>query len=111
MLDNFFEKSEKTFILLYIVNTLYYNKIMVIEWNNEKNELLKKTRNVSFEQVKAEIEAHRNTDPVENPAHKNQYITVVKIDDYPCVVPFVIMENGGWFLKTIYQSRKYKGKI
>ena len=32
---------------------------MVIEWNNEKNELLKKTRNVSFEQVKAEIEAHK----------------------------------------------------
>ena len=107
----FLKKVKKTFILLYIVNTLYYNKIMVIEWNNEKNELLKKTRNVSFEQVKAEIEAHRNTDPVGNPAHKNQYITVVKIDDYPCVVPFVIMENGGWFLKTIYQSRKYKGKI
>lgn len=84
---------------------------MVIEWNEEKNELLKATRNVSFEQVKAEIEAKRNTEPMINPAHPNQYITVVKINDYPCVVPFVKMENGGWFLKTIYQSRKLKGKV
>jgi uncharacterized DUF497 family protein len=84
---------------------------MVIEWNEEKNELLKRTRNVSFEQVKAEIDAHRNTNPVVNPVHPNQYITVVKINDYPCVVPFVEMENRGWFLKTIYQSRKYKGEI
>lgn len=84
---------------------------MVIEWNEEKNELLKATRNVSFEQVKAEIEAKRNTEPMINPTHPNQYITVVKINDYPCVVPFVEMENGGWFLKTIYQSRKLKGKV
>lgn len=84
---------------------------MLIEWNEDKNEHLKQTRNVSFEQVKAEIEAHRNTEPAVNPAHPNQFFTVVKINDYPCVVPFVIGENGGWFLKTIYQSRKYKGKV
>lgn len=84
---------------------------MKIEWNEEKNELLKQTRNVSFEQVVEEITAGRNTEPVVNPVHENQFITVVKINGYPCVVPFVIMENGGWFLKTIYQSRKYKGKV
>lgn len=84
---------------------------MKIEWNAEKNELLKQTRNVSFEQVVEEINAGRNTEPAVNPAHPNQFITVVKINGYPCVVPFVVMENGGWFLKTIYQSRKYKGKV
>ena len=98
-------------LTLDIVATIYYYIIMVIEWNEEKNELLKATRNVSFEQVKAEIEAKRNTEPMINPTHPNQYITVVKINDYPCVVPFVKMENGGWFLKTIYQSRKLKGKV
>ncbi len=98
-------------IILDIVTTIYYYITMVIEWNEEKNELLKATRNVSFEQVKAEIEAKRNTEPMINPTHPNQYITVVKINDYPCVVPFVEMENGGWFLKTIYQSRKLKGKV
>lgn len=84
---------------------------MNIEWNAEKNDLLKKTRNVSFEQVKAEIEAGRNTPPAVNPARPEQFITIVKINDYPCVVPFVRTESGGWFLKTIYQSRKYKGKV
>ena len=98
-------------LTLDIVATIYYYIIMVIEWNEEKNELLKATRNVSFEQVKAEIEAKRNTEPMINPTHPNQYITVVKINDYPCVVPFVKMENGGWFLKTIYQSRKLKDKV
>ena len=84
---------------------------MLIEWNNAKNELLKQTRNVSFEQVKAEIEKESFVGPISNPSHGNQKIIVVKINDYPCVVPFVVMENSGWFLKTIYQSRKYKGKI
>lgn len=54
-------------------------------------------RNVSFEQVKAKIEAKRNTEPMINPTHPNQYITVVKINDYPFAVPFVVMENGGCF--------------
>lgn len=84
---------------------------MKIEWNDEKNELLKTTRNLSFEQVKAEIEAHRNTEPVMNPAHESQFITVVEIDGYPVAVPFVITENGDWFLKTAYRCRKYKGRI
>lgn len=84
---------------------------MVIKWNKEKNELLKATRNISFEQVVEEINAHRNTKPEVNPARPNQFITVVKINDYPCVVPFVIEENGDWFLKTVYQSRKMKGRL
>lgn len=84
---------------------------MEIHWNEEKNAWLKSARNVSFEQVVEEIAAGRNTAPMVNPSHPNQYITVVKIDDYPCVVPFVKEENGDWFLKTIYQSRKMKGKV
>lgn len=96
---------------VYVVHTLCYNPAVVIEWNNEKNELLKATMNVSFEQAKEEIEKHRNTSPMINHSHPNQYITVVNINGYPCVVPFVMMENGGWFLKTIYQSRKHKGEV
>lgn len=84
---------------------------MVIKWNKEKNELLKATRNISFEQVVEEINAHRNTKPEINPVHQNQFITVVKINNYPCVVPFVIEENGDWFLKTVYPCRKMKGRL
>lgn len=86
---------------------MYYIN-MKLRWNPEKNELLKATRNVSFEQVAMEIDSKRNSEPVVNPVHQNQFITVVKINDYPCVVPFVVEEDGGWFLKTIYQSRKEK---
>ena len=81
---------------------------MVIEWSDEKNELLKKTRNVSFEQVVDAIENGDFIGPNDNPARQGQKIIIVTIDGYPCVVPLVEMENGGWFLKTIYQSRKYK---
>ena len=81
---------------------------MKIERGNEKNEWLKENRKISFEQVKAEIEAGRNTEPKVNPAHPHQFCTVVKLDGYPVFVPFVAMEDGGWFLKTAYKSRKYK---
>lgn len=84
---------------------------MIIKWNKEKDELLKATRNISFEQVVEEINAHRNTKPETNSVHQNQFITVVKINNYPCVVPFVIEENGDWFLKTVYPCRKMKGRL
>lgn len=94
-----------------IVITLCYYLSMIIEWNDDKNEMLKRTRNVSFEQVKAEIEAGRFIGPEENPSRENQMRIIVKINDYPCIVPFVEMENGGWFLKTVYQCRKMKGVL
>ena len=84
---------------------------MKIRWSEEKNDLLKETRNVSFEQVVEEIEAERFTKPQTNPSRPHQFITIVKIDGYPCVVPFVKEADGGWFLKTVYQSRKMKGRI
>ena len=34
---------------VYVVHTLCYNPAVVIEWNNEKNELLKATRDIDFE--------------------------------------------------------------
>ena len=82
-----------------------------IKWNEDKNELLKRTRNVSFEMVQIEIDEGRYTEPEINKIHPHQYITIVIINDYPHVVPFVKEEDNTWFLKTIYPSRKYKGKI
>lgn len=84
---------------------------MKLEWNAEKNELIKKTRNVSFEQVAEEIKNRRFVGPEENPAREGQKRIIVNICGYPYVVPFVVMENGGWFLKTIYPNRKMKGRI
>ena len=83
-----------------------------LKWNENKNELLKRTRNVSFEMVQVEVEYGRYTEPIVNPAHpENQFIIVVSLIGYPHVVPFVKEDNNTWFLKTIIPNRKFKGKI
>jgi len=81
-------------------------------WNSEKNEILKKERKISFENVVAAIEAEYLIDIIKNPnqeKYPNQKIFIVKILDYIYMVPFV--ENDTEiFLKTIIPSRKYKKK-
>ncbi len=101
----------KKYSYLTNVNTLYYRISMEIEWNCEKNRLLKETRNVSFEEVLAEIKAGRFAGPEKNPAREGQKRIIVSLHGYPFAVPFVETENGGWFLKTIYPCRKLKGRI
>ena len=79
-----------------------------LEWSLEKNEVLKKERGLSFEDVEAAIE---NGDfigdfPHPNQArYPNQRVLIVEIDDYACIVPY-IREGNVRFLKTIYRSRR-----
>lgn len=84
---------------------------MEIKWNEEKNTWLKRERGVSFEDVVDAIIRQDYIGPEENPSRENQWIIIVRINDYPCVVPFVKDENGDWFLKTIFQSRKMKKRF
>jgi hypothetical protein len=85
---------------------------MVFDWNEEKNKLLKKERNIGFEKIVLAIEQNSILDVLENPnkeIYKNQVLIIVEIDDYAYVVPAVC--NGDyWFLKTIFPSRKYTDK-
>jgi len=81
---------------------------MDISWNDEKDELLRVSRNVSFQQVKDEIDAGNFRGPEINPARQGQQIIIVGLNDYPHIVPLVIDESGNWFLKTIIPSRKAK---
>ena len=77
-------------------------------WNNEKNQLLKVERNISFEEVVFHIEKQQVLDIVQHPnqeKYKGQKIFVVQIDDYVYLVPF-IEEDREIFLKTIIPSRK-----
>jgi len=77
-------------------------------WNNDKNEELKKKRNISFEDVLYYIEhtkllailKHKNQE-----RYSRQKIYVIEINDYVYLVPFVESENE-IFLKTIIPSRK-----
>jgi uncharacterized DUF497 family protein len=81
---------------------------MHYEWSEEKNEILKKERGVSFEMV---LEALADECLLADMPHPNrekyphQSILVVRIEGYCYVVPYV--EAGEKiFLKTIIPSRK-----
>ncbi len=80
---------------------------MLFRWSDEKNEKLKQERNVSFEDIMIAYESGRVLDVLENPSGNfpGQKILVVEIEKYAYVVPFV-EEEDGWFLKTVYPSRK-----
>ncbi len=80
----------------------------VFSWNEEKNELLKEERQISFEDVVFYIEQGFLLDVLEHPnqeKYKGQKIFVVEIEDYAYLVPFLEDERE-IFLKTIIPSRK-----
>jgi hypothetical protein len=78
------------------------------DWNDEKNELLKKLRGVSFEQVVLAIISGDLIDRVKHPnpeKYPNQRVFLVKIEDYIYSVPFV-EDDEKMFLKTIIPNGK-----
>ena len=77
-------------------------------WNNEKNQLLKAERNISFEEVVFHIEKKQVLDIVEHPnqeKYKGQKMFIININNYAYLVPFIESEEE-IFLKTIIPSRK-----
>ncbi len=77
-------------------------------WNPEKNNLLKKERGISFEDVVFHIGAGDVVDIFEHPnqeRYPGQRIMVVIVEDYAYLVPFVESKEEV-FLKTIIPSRK-----
>jgi len=77
-------------------------------WNQEKNELLKSERQISFEDVVFHIGQGFLLDALEHPnreKYKGQRVFVVQIEEYAYLVPFVEDEHE-IFLKTIIPSRK-----
>ena len=84
----------------------------IFRWDNEKNELLKTTRGVCFEQVVLLMEKGEILDTIENPnqeKYPGQKIAVLMIDTYVYLVPYV-ENNEEIFLKTILPSRKATNK-
>jgi uncharacterized DUF497 family protein len=79
-----------------------------IIWNQEKNQVLKQQRNISFELVTNLIETKQVLDIIKHPnedKYPNQRIFVVEFNNYVYLVPFVEDETQ-IFLKTIIPSRK-----
>lgn len=81
-----------------------------LRWSYEKNRILKKTRNVSFEEVAHHIETDDVLDVRKHPnqeRYPHQRVFVIDLGDYVYLVPFV-EDDEGIFLKTIIPSRKAK---
>ena len=91
-----------------------YDKNMRFTWENDKNELLKQNRNISFEQIVLSIENKQVVDVIEHPNQKKyegQVFILVERNDYVYVVPSFISDSGDeCHLMTIYPSRKYTDK-
>ena len=77
-----------------------------LNWDKKKNEILKKERGLSFEEIAYFIESEQIIAIEENPGRPNQKIYILEIEDYTIIVPFTENENE-IFLKTAFPSRKY----
>jgi uncharacterized DUF497 family protein len=77
-------------------------------WNADKNHLLIQERGISFDRIVFEISLGNEVAVLMHPnqdKYPGQLISVVQVDDYVYLVPFVETETE-IFLKTIIPSRK-----
>jgi len=84
---------------------------MKFEWNEQKNEELKKHRNVSFDEIVEALDAKIILDVQQHPnkqKYPKQFLMYVKFKSYVYVIPFVYKNKTTIFLKTIFKSRKAK---
>ncbi len=81
---------------------------MKYEWNPEKNEWLKKERNISFEQIIFHLSQGNVWKIADHPDQTNypgQKLYFIIVEEYIYIVPHII-EKEYTFLKTIIPSRK-----
>jgi uncharacterized DUF497 family protein len=77
-------------------------------WNPDKNKLLQQERGISFEEIVFHIQSGDEIEIFDHPnqeRYPKQKISVVVVEGYVYLVPFVETEEG-IFLKTIIPSRK-----
>jgi len=78
------------------------------DWSPEKNEWLKKERNISFEEIALLLSNGRVWKHAEHPnaqKYPNQYVFFVEINEYIYFVPYV-MDGDTIFLKTAFPHRQ-----
>jgi uncharacterized DUF497 family protein len=81
---------------------------MKYEWNSDKNEELKKERNLSFEKIIYHLsrgDVWKTADHPDQAKYPGQKLYFIIIDAYIYIVPHVISKEH-IFLKTIIPSRK-----
>ena len=81
---------------------------MKFEWDPEKNERLKRERNISFEKIIFHLsqgDIWKIADHPDQESYPGQKIYFVIVEDYIYLIPHVV-EKDYIFLKTIIPSRK-----
>lgn len=76
--------------------------------DDNKNNLLKEKRDISFEEIVSSLSNNKLLEVVENPnklKYPNQRMFIVEVRGYAYIVPF-IEDKEKYFLKTIYPSRE-----
>lgn len=89
-------------------SSYYYGMAFKIRFDQRKNQLLKATRGVGFDEVIEAVQQGRLKAVMKNksPRFPHQRIYVVEIGDYVYAVPVVINKSKKEiFLKTVYPSR------
>ena len=74
------------------------------DWDERKNEILRRERGIGFEDVVVAINEGRLLVTMGHSKRPNQKIYVINVDNYAYMVPFV-EDKDKHFLKTIYPSR------
>jgi hypothetical protein len=90
----------------------YSDHDKTIRWNESKNEWLKQTRGITFEEIVIRLSSDELLDIIDHPdlnRYPGQKVFVVQVGDRVVLVPFVEDEETV-FLKTIIPSRKMKKK-
>lgn len=80
----------------------------IFRWNAEENELLAKSRGITFEEIVQKISSGSKVIETDHPNKKkypNQKIMIVDVEGYAYLVSYVV-EKDEYFLKTIIPSRK-----
>jgi uncharacterized DUF497 family protein len=86
----------------------YHDDVRTYRWSEKKNEQLKQSRGISFEDVVLALESGGLLDVLMHPnprQYPNQKVLVVAVMEYVYLVPHV-EEHDHVFLKTIIPSRK-----
>lgn len=84
-------------------------KTKKILWNEDKNEILKVERFISFEEIAQKLYNGEIIDDIYHPnseKYAKQRIFVIEVNNYIYLVPY-IENDEEIFLKTIYPSRKF----
>ncbi len=79
-----------------------------LNFNEEKNQILKATRGICFDDVIVAIRKKNLLASIVHPSsrHSNQWMYIIEIEGYAYVVPYVKnAEKNEIFLKTVYASR------